>query len=119
MERLRNINGQLLTSHKVSPKKTTTTLADVYLAAKRIQSQVRYTPCRPSSRLTLIAGANVFLKLENTQFTGSYKERGALNKLINLTEEERRKGVCAASAGNHAQGRLLHLYISSLFYFVP
>lgn len=80
------------------------TLEHIYLAAKHIQGQVRYTPCRPSSRLSHIVGAEVYLKLENTQFTGAYKERGALNKLISLTEEEKKKGVCAASAGNHAQG---------------
>lgn len=62
------------------------------------------TNCHPSARLSHIVGAHVFLKMENTQHTGAYKERGALNKLCSLTEDEKKLGVFAASAGNHAQG---------------
>lgn len=116
MERLRNLNSQLVVSHRTSKSRTTATLEDIYLAAKRLQGQVRYTACRPSSRISHTVGSKVFLKLENTQYTGSYKERGALNKLMSLTEEEQKKGVCAASAGNHAQGLFI---IAFVFKFIP
>lgn len=80
------------------------TLEHIFLAAKRLKGHVRRTPCQQSIRLGDITGAKVFLKLENTQHTGAYKERGALNKLLSLTQEEKDLGVYAASAGNHAQG---------------
>jgi threonine dehydratase len=62
------------------------------------------TPTLHSKTLSAITGAEIWLKFENLQFTAAYKERGALNALLNLTEEQRRRGVIAASAGNHAQG---------------
>ena len=65
-------------------------------------------PCRRSRTLSEITGAEVWVKFENQQFTASYKERGALNRLTRLTEDERRRGVIAASAGNHAQGLAYH-----------
>ncbi len=76
------------------------------MAAKRIKGHVRMTPSQTSKRLNAITGANVFMKMENTQHTGAYKERGALNKLLSLSDDEKNAGVFAASAGNHAQGHL-------------
>jgi threonine dehydratase len=84
------------------------TLENIFLAARRIKGHVRITPCQPSQRLNKLVGANIFMKMENMQHTGAYKERGALNKLYSLTTEEKSKGVFAASAGNHAQGLAYH-----------
>ncbi len=78
--------------------------ADVEAAAKAIAGNIVQTPCLRSETLSSITGADVWLKFENLQFTAAYKERGALNKLLSLTPEERARGVIAASAGNHAQG---------------
>ncbi len=79
-------------------------LADVEKAALAIAGAVIRTPCLRSQTLSELTGADVWLKFENLQFTAAYKERGALNKLLSLTPEERQRGVIAASAGNHAQG---------------
>jgi len=79
-------------------------LADVEMAARAIAGAVIRTPCLRSQTLSELTGADVWLKFENLQFTAAYKERGALNKLLSLTPEERQRGVIAASAGNHAQG---------------
>ena len=84
------------------------TLDDVLAARERISSFIRLTPCARSERLSRQHGADVFLKLESLQSTGSFKERGALNKLLQLTAAERAGGVIAASAGNHAQGLSRH-----------
>lgn len=84
------------------------TFADIQAAAARIRGHVAITPCVPSVTLSAITGAEVFLKFENLQFTASFKERGALNKLLLLTPEERARGVIAMSAGNHAQGVAYH-----------
>ncbi len=84
------------------------TLDDVRAAAKRIAGSVVHTPTHHSKTLSEITGANVWLKFENLQFTAAYKERGALNKLLLLTEEQRKRGVIAASAGNHSQGLSYH-----------
>ena len=84
------------------------TLADIEAAAARIAGAVEITPARHSRILSAIAGADIYLKFENLQFTASFKERGALNRLSALTEEERRRGVVAMSAGNHAQGVAFH-----------
>jgi threonine dehydratase len=86
----------------------TLTVADIHAAAKRLQGHILDTPCMPSRTLSAIAGCEVFLKFENLQFTASFKERGALNKLAQLTAEERARGVLAVSAGNHAQGVAYH-----------
>ncbi len=86
----------------------TLTLADIQAAAGRIAGHVERTPCRYSRTLSQITGAEVWVKFENQQFTASYKERGALNRLSQLDEDERRRGVIAASAGNHAQGLAYH-----------
>ncbi len=84
------------------------TLADIRAAAERIDGQVVRTPCTRSRVLSKITGAEVWLKFENFQFTASFKERGALNKLSQLSAAERDAGVCAMSAGNHAQGVAYH-----------
>ena len=78
-------------------------LADIQAAAKRIQGKVIRTPMMYSDSISRVVGTEVFLKLDNLQATGAFKERGAANRLAMLTEEERRRGVVAMSAGNHAQ----------------
>jgi len=83
-------------------------LADIRQAAQRLQGQVLDTPCVESRTISQIAGAQVFLKFENLQFTASFKERGACNKLAQLSDEQRARGVVAMSAGNHAQGVAYH-----------
>jgi len=83
-------------------------LADVRAAAARISGSVLRTPTLVSRTLSQITGATVYLKFENHQFTAAYKERGALNRLLLLSDEARAKGVIAASAGNHAQGLAYH-----------
>jgi len=84
------------------------TLADIQAAATRIAGAVIRTPTLHSRTLSDLVGADVWLKFENLQFTAAYKERGALNKLLALNEDERRRGVVAASAGNHAQAVAYH-----------
>src|SRR5271170_3628173 len=86
----------------------TLTLDDIKAAARRVEGHIERTPCRYSMTLSAITGAEVWVKFENLQFTAAYKERGALNKLLQLTAEERRRGVIAASAGNHSQGLAYH-----------
>ncbi|MBI2768985.1 MAG: threonine ammonia-lyase [Burkholderiales bacterium] len=81
---------------------------DIRQAAARLQGQVLATPCVESRTISQIAGAQVFLKFENLQFTASFKERGACNKLAQLSDGERARGVIAMSAGNHAQGVAYH-----------
>ena len=83
-------------------------LAAIRAAAARIAGAVERTPFLRSRTLSRIAGCELWLKFENLQFTASFKERGALNKLLTLAEEERRRGVIAMSAGNHAQGVAYH-----------
>jgi threonine dehydratase len=80
------------------------TLKDIEAAQETICDAIDLTPCKYSGFLSRLTDAPIFLKLENLQITGSFKIRGALNKLSALTPEERRRGVIAASAGNHAQG---------------
>lgn len=84
------------------------TLADVQAAAVRIKGAVVRTPCLRSETLSRIFDAQVWIKFENLQFTASFKERGALNKLLSLTAEQKKRGVVAMSAGNHAQGVAYH-----------
>lgn len=83
-------------------------LADIQAAQAALAGHVVNTPCMHSRTLSEITGANVFLKFENHQFTASFKERGALNKLLSLDAKQRKRGVIAASAGNHAQGVAHH-----------
>lgn len=82
--------------------------ADIQAAQQRIRGQVDRTPVRYSRRLSQLTGADVWIKYDNLHFTGSFKERGALNRLMQLTPEERSRGVVAASAGNHAQALAYH-----------
>ena len=86
----------------------TVTFDDILAARERIAGQVDRTPVRHSRRLSQLTGADVWIKFDNLHFTGSFKERGALNRLLQLTPEERRRGVVAASAGNHAQALAYH-----------
>jgi threonine dehydratase len=85
-------------------EETMLTLNDIEAARQRIGATIGLTPCQYSGFLSRLTGAQVHLKLENLQNTGSFKIRGALNKLSTLSPEERGGGVIAASAGNHAQG---------------
>jgi threonine dehydratase len=84
------------------------TIDDIRAGAERIRGAVIRTPMLVSRTLSEIIGAEVWLKFENLQFTAAYKERGALNKLLQLSPEERQRGVIAASAGNHAQAVAYH-----------
>ena len=79
-------------------------LRDIYAADRRIGHLVRRTPLQRSHNLSEACGGRVMLKLENQQLTGSFKVRGAFNKLLQLSEEDRQNGIVAASSGNHAQG---------------
>lgn len=83
-------------------------LPEIRQAATRLAGQVLDTPCLVSHTLSQLAGCEVFLKFENLQYTASFKERGACNKLAQLSQEERGRGVIAMSAGNHAQGVAHH-----------
>jgi len=84
------------------------TLEDIRRAAAATAGNIVLTPFRHSRTLSTIVGAEVFLKFENHQFTASFKERGALNKFLSLSDDQRRAGVIAASAGNHAQAVAYH-----------
>lgn len=84
------------------------TVEDVRAARTRIAPQLRVTPCSHSVTLSSITGAEIWLKFENLQFTSSFKERGALNALLLLSDEQKARGVIAVSAGNHAQALAHH-----------
>ncbi|HYW55596.1 MAG TPA: threonine ammonia-lyase [Polaromonas sp.] len=84
------------------------TLTDIEAAALRLQAHLLDTPCVASKTLSLITGAEIYLKFENLQYTASFKERGACNKLAQLSIREGQRGVIAMSAGNHAQGVAYH-----------
>jgi threonine dehydratase len=84
------------------------TLASIEAARARIGDAIHLSPCQLSHHLSELTGMPLHLKLENLQRTGSFKERGALNKLLTLSQVERDRGVIAASAGNHAQGVAFH-----------
>jgi len=83
-------------------------LADVLAARERLRGSIYESPCPHSIMLSALTGQQVYLKLENLQMTGSFKERGALNRIALLTPEQAARGVIAASAGNHAQGVAYH-----------
>ncbi len=83
-------------------------LSDVEAALARIRERVYLSPCARSETFSRLTGTEAFLKLENLQMTGSFKERGALNRLLTLSPEERARGLITASAGNHAQGVAYH-----------
>src|SRR4249920_4215827 len=84
------------------------TLADIEAARTRIADGIYESPCVESIPLSQLTGAHIFCKLDYLQRTGSFKERGARNALLLLTDEQRKRGVIAASAGNHAQGVAYH-----------
>src|SRR3546814_5233602 len=86
----------------------TTTIDYIRAAAERLQGQVIRTPLVPAARMSEVLGCELYLKLENLQRTGSFKDRGAYVRLSNLTPDEARRGVIAMSAGNHAQGVAYH-----------
>jgi len=83
-------------------------IQDIQTAMGRIREAIRVSPCTHSETFSAVTKSEIFLKLDNQQRTGAFKERGALNKLLTLTAEERAQGVIAASAGNHAQGVAYH-----------
>lgn len=83
-------------------------LQEIKMASARIRDKIYLSPCARSETLSILTGNAVYLKLENLQMTGAFKERGALNKILTLTEKERARGVVAASAGNHAQAVSYH-----------
>ena len=83
-------------------------LSDIHSALSRIRADIRVSPCTHSETFSGLTNNSIFLKLDNQQRTGAFKERGALNKLLTLNDEERGHGVIAASAGNHAQGVSYH-----------
>src|SRR5437764_2463356 len=83
-------------------------LSDIQAALSRIRADIRVSPCPRSETFSGLTGNSIFLKMDNQQRTGAFKEREALNKLLTLTAEERGRGVIAASAGNHAQGVSYH-----------
>jgi threonine dehydratase len=86
----------------------TLSLADVQAARERLRGAIYFSPAPHSQTLSTLTGRNIFLKLENLQMTGSFKERGALNRIATLTPDQAARGVVAASAGNHAQGVAYH-----------
>lgn len=95
----------------------TVTIQDIKAAAARISGAVSHTPCPYSLSLSRLCGCAVYCKLEHLQLTGSFKERGARNKLSQLDDQQKRRGVIAASAGNHAQalahhGQLLNIPVT-------
>ena len=111
--RLRRLSGKLTmnapnASLTAGPTPADLTIDDVRAAAARIDGAVVKTPMMHSKTLSEITGAEIWLKFENLQFTAAYKERGALNALLHLTEEQQKRGVIAASAGNHSQGLSYH-----------
>src|SRR5437879_11746228 len=88
--------------------KSEVTLATVREAYERIHGSIYFSPCPFSPSVSETSGLPVYLKLENLQRTGAFKERGALNKILTLSEHEKKRGVIAASAGNHAKGVAFH-----------
>src|ERR1700758_3343828 len=83
-------------------------LSDIHSALNRIRADIRVSPCTHSETFSGLTQNSIFLKLDNQQRTGAFKERGALNKLLTLRSDERAHGVIPASAGNHAQGVSYH-----------
>ena len=83
-------------------------LSDVQAALGRIRADIRVSPCPRSETFSAVTGNSIYLKMDNQQRTGAFKERGALNRILSLSSNERARGVIAASAGNHAQGVSYH-----------
>ena len=92
----------------ISSHASSVSLDSIIAARQRIRGHIYLSPAPHSARLSEMTGQQVFLKLDNLQRTGAFKERGALNKILSLTWEERQRGVIAASAGNHAQAVAFH-----------
>src|SRR5580693_4459503 len=84
------------------------TLSDIQAAAQRIGDAIYHSPCPHSFALSRLCGCDIYCKLDHLQVTGSFKERGARNKLLLLSDDAKRAGVIAASAGNHALGLAYH-----------
>ena len=102
-------------SHDREPVAATVTIADIWEAHKLLKPRLHHTPLTPSRTLRDLTGADIYLKAENTQRSGSFKVRGASYKLSRLTPQEYERGVIAASAGNHAQG----VAIAAAQYHIP
>ncbi len=83
-------------------------LVEIQQAEQRIRDFIYFSPCQRSAALSEMTGQQVYLKLDNLQRTGAFKERGALNRILLLSDDEKRRGVIAASAGNHAQAVAYH-----------
>lgn len=83
-------------------------LEEIKRAEQRIRNDIYFSPCQHSADLSILTGQQIYLKLDNLQRTGAFKERGALNKILTLTEEEKSRGVIASSAGNHGQAVAYH-----------
>jgi threonine dehydratase len=98
----------LMSSRPAKAVERGVTLAEIHAAMGRIRDSIYLSPCARSENFSQLTGNSVYLKLDNLQRTGAFKERGALNKLLTLSPEERSRGVIAASAGNHAQGVAYH-----------
>jgi threonine dehydratase len=92
----------------MNPSTNIPTIKDIENAYQDIKGDICHTPCLLSRTLSAMTGAELYLKFENLQFTASFKERGALNKLLSLTDEQRKTGVVTMSAGNHAQAVAYH-----------
>jgi threonine dehydratase len=97
-----------VSSSKSGSPRVMISLSDIQVALGRIRDAIRVSPCTPSEAFSELTNSSIFLKLDNQQRTGAFKERGALNKLLTLSAQERDRGVIAASAGNHAQGVAYH-----------
>src|SRR6266536_1523060 len=98
----------LMSTKPVRAAERAVNLSEIHQAMSRIRDSIYLSPCARSEDFSQLTGNSVYLKLENLQRTGSFKERGALNKMLTLTPEERSRGVLAAAAGNHAQGVAYH-----------
>jgi threonine dehydratase len=94
----------------IAPNRSAITFEDVRAAQQRIAPYIAATPCLHSRTLSALAGAEIWIKFENLQFTASFKERGALNHLLQLEPAERQRGVCTMSAGNHGQAVAYHAH---------
>src|SRR5689334_22541968 len=90
------------------------TLEMIKAARERIKGAIYHSPCPYSLSLSRLCGAEIYCKLDHLQMTGSFKERGARNKLMQLNETQRKAGVIAASAGNHALGLAYHGQLLSI-----
>ncbi len=98
----------LMSTKPVRAAERAVNLSEIHQAMSRIRDSIYLSPCARSEDFSQLTGNSVYLKLDNLQRTGAFKERGALNKLLPLTPEERSRGVIAPSAGNHAQGLAYH-----------